>query len=192
MARHEHESSQPLVVGMAPDLEQARRVSRLLRDHGVEATDVKLAGSAAEEAEAHTRIAAAREEMEARAIAEVGQQAEAGALIGALAGAAIGVGGALLATSGDVSGRTAVFLAIVFVFTGLGAWVGATLSAMGSMGYDDSWEPTFERTTGSAWIAVRVRDSREAFHVRDLLHREGITLVEEHAAATHGAGTARR
>lgn len=69
---------------------------------------------------------------------QLGRQAEAGALIGALAGAAIGAGGGLLATSGDISGRTTLFLAIVFVFTGLGAWVGSVLTAMETMSYDET------------------------------------------------------
>jgi hypothetical protein len=185
----QHENPQPLVVGRAPDREHAQRAARHLQSHGVDAADVKLAGSAAEEAEAHIRRAA-RDEMDAWARSQAGRQAEAGALIGALAGAAIGAGGGLLATSGDISGRMTLFLAIVFVFTGLGAWVGSVLTAAEALSYDDAFPAGYGNGDGATWIAVRVHDSRDAVHTRALLRREGITLVEERTAEALSAHTA--
>jgi hypothetical protein len=178
-----------IVVGRAPDLEHARMVFHELQSHGIDAGDVRLAGAAVQPAEAFACDLDAREELDARTLRHLGHQAEAGAFVGALAGAAIGAGGGLLAASGDIGGSLALFVVVVLVFTAIGAWVGATVSATRSMGYDDTRYLPFDATGGATWVAVRVRDDRDAAHTAQLLEREGITLVEEHPAAVRGDQT---
>jgi hypothetical protein len=184
--RHQH-----IVVGRAPDLDHARQVFQELQNHGVDASDMRLAGKAAERAERRTRDDVARERLDARTTQHVGRQVSLGALVGALAGGAVGAVGGLLVTSGDVGENLALFLVIVLVFGGLGAWVAAIVNATRSMGYDDTWQLTFDDSDGSTWIAVRVRDGGAVTTTRELLAREGITDVEEHTAQTRGAHTVR-
>jgi hypothetical protein len=179
------------VVGQAPDLHHARRVSEYVQHHGVDANDIRLAATAAERAEQRTSDLAARDQRDGVARRHARRQAEAGALIGALAGAAIGAAGGLLATAGHVGRDLTFFLAIVLVFTGLGAWVAASVSAARSMGFDDPWALTLDGADDSAWIAVRVRNDRDADRTRELLKYEGISLVEEHTAETRGIHTVR-
>lgn len=182
---------QRFVVGQAPDLEHARRVYQYLRNRGVDPNDIRLRATAAELADQPTHDLAARDQVDSLAADLARREAEAGALIGALAGAAIGAGGGLLATAGNISGNLALFLAIVFGFAGLGAWVAASLCAARSMGYDDTLELMVDEGDGSAWIAVRVRDELHADHIRALLEFEGLALVEEHTAETLGVHTVR-
>jgi hypothetical protein len=102
--------------------------------------------------------------------------------------------GGLLATSGDVGGNVTLFLVVVLVFAALGAWVAGTVSATTSMGYDDTWQLTFDPEQGGrsdhrddgAWIAMRVRDDDDVAGARELFARAGITAVEEHTARAHG------
>ncbi len=173
---------QHFVVGKALDRDHARRVYEYLAYHGVDENNIRLAGSAAAQLDlpaldpiddiGHARL-----------------KAEAGALIGALAGAAIGAGGGLLATAGHVSRDLLFFVAVVLVFTGLGAWVAASVSAVRSMRVDHSRERTFDRPDDSPWIAVRVRSEREANLTRDLFTFEGVSLVDEEAADSLGVST---
>ena len=103
----------------------------------------------------------------------------------------IGAGGGLLATAGNVGRDLTVFLAVVFVFTGLGAWVAASVSAARSIAYDDQWDLELDDSDGPPWIAVRVHSDRDANRTRELLTWEGISLVEEHTAETLGIHTVR-
>ena len=176
-ARYHH-----FVVGKALDRDHARRVYEYLEQHGVDANDVRLAGSAAAQLDL-----AALDPIDA--VGHARHKAEAGALIGALAGAAIGAGGGLLATAGHVGRDLLFFLAVVLVFTGLGAWIAASVSAARSMRVDDSRQRTFERPDDSPWIAVRVRSEREANLTRDLFTFEGVSLVDEDTADSVGVST---
>ena len=178
------------IVGQAPDPDHARRVCDYLQHHGMDARDVRLAGSAADLPQRRTRNLAAREQTDARARSR--REAEAGALIGALAGAAIGAGGGLLATAGHVSRDLMFFVAIVLVFTGVGAWVAASVTAARSMRIDDPWQLKLDGAGDSPWIAVRVRNDGDADHTRELLMYESVSLVDEHTAETLGARTFRR
>lgn len=177
---------QQFIVGQAPDPDHARRVCEYLQHHGADANDVRLAGSAADLVEP-THDPAVRDHVDAPALAHARRKAEAGALIGALAGAAIGAGGALLATAGNVSRDLMFFVAIVLVFTGVGTWVAASVSAARSMTVDDPWQLTFDGAGDAPWIAVRVRYDRDADHTRELFMYEGVSLVDEHTAETLGA-----
>jgi hypothetical protein len=177
---------QQVVVGRAPDADRARRIAQTLQHHGVDASDVRLTGSNGEPAPRRAPDLAAHAQIDGLAVGQPGRKAEAGALIGALVGAAVGAAGGLLATAGNIGRDLSVFLAIVFVFTGLGAWVAACISAARSMGYDDRFEPTDDPTDESTWVAVRVRDDRGAAQARDLLTRGGFSLVDEHSAGTRG------
>jgi hypothetical protein len=168
-----------IVVGRAPDLDHARHVFQELQNHGIDAADLRLAGSTARRAERHTRDDAAREQLDRRVAGHVGRRVGGGAVIGALGGAALGAIGGLLVTGGDVGGNPTLFLVVVLVFAALGAWVVATVSATRSMGYEDTWQLTFDDSDGSALVAVRVRDDEAAAAARDLLAHEGVTVVEE-------------
>lgn len=173
---------QHFVVGKALDRDHAGRVYEYLEQHGVDANDVRLAGSAAAQVDL-----AALDPIDA--VGHARHKAEAGALIGALAGAAIGAGGGLLATAGNVSRDLLFFLAVVFVFTGLGAWVAASVTAARAMRVDDSRGRTFDCPDDSPWIAVRVRSEREANLTRDLFTFEGVSLVDEDTADNLGVST---
>jgi hypothetical protein len=180
-----------VVVGRVPDLDHARTVLQELQNHGVDAADLRLAGTSAEQAERHTQDEAARERLDGRTVGHVGRRVGGGAVAGALAGAVIGAVGGFLATSGDVGGNLTLFLVVVLVFAALGAWVAATVTATASMGYDDTWQLTFGGETDGdvaeeAWIAVRVRDAEDAAGARQVFASEGITAVEEHTADAHG------
>lgn len=180
------------IVGQAPDPDHARRVCEYLQHHGVDANDVRLAGSAADLAQRRTRDLAARDQMDALTLTQARRKAEAGALIGALAGAAIGAGGGLLATAGHVGRDLMFFVAIVLVFTVVGAWVAASVGAARSMSVDDPWRLTLDGAGDAPWIAVRVRNDRDADHTRELLMYEGVSLVDEETAETLGVRTFRR
>jgi hypothetical protein len=176
-----------IVVGRAPDLAHARQACRQLQEHGVDAADLRLAANAAG-AEDRTVEDVAREQLDAADARPVGQLGGTGAVVGALVGGAVGAFGGVLASSGDVGGNITLFAVVVLVFAALGAWVAATMSATRSM--SDAGEPV-AAPEPSTWLAVRVRDDRDARHMRDLLRRQGIRVVEEHTAQGLGARTVR-
>jgi hypothetical protein len=186
MTDHQH-----IVVGRAPDLDHARDVFQQLQNHGVDAADLRLAGKAAERAQRRTHEGDARSRIDNRTARHVGRSVGLGAVIGGLAGAVVGIIGGLLVTGGDVGDSPALFGVIVFVFAGLGAWASAIVSATRSMGYDDTWQLTFDDSDGSTWVAVRVRDGAAVRATRDLLVREGITDVREQSAVPKGEHTVR-
>jgi hypothetical protein len=177
------------VVGRAPDLDHARHVFQELQNHGIDAADLRLAGSAARRAERHTRDDGVREQLDRKVAGHVGRRVGAGAVIGALAGAVVGAVGGLLVTGGDVGDNPALFLVVVLVFAALGGWVLAIVSATRSMGYDDTWQLTFDDRGGATLVAVRVRDDAAAASARDLLADEGVTVVEERTASARDQHT---
>ncbi len=184
-------ADQQVVVGLAPDLGQARRVFGYLQNHGIDPNDVRLELAAVEPDAQPSLDPAVRDQLGQVTIGHAGRRAEAGALIGALAGGAVGALGGVLATSGHVGRDLTTFLAIVFVFTGLGAWAAACLTAARSMADDNAPARPSEHIDGSTWIAVRVHDARDVAHARDLLEREGVVLVEEDTAHAQGAHSLR-
>jgi hypothetical protein len=179
------------VVGRAPDLDHARTVLQELQNHGVDAADLRLAGTAAREAEHHALDDEGRDQLDARAVGHIGRRVGSGAVVGALGGGIVGAVGGFLATSGDVAGNLTLFLVVVLVFAALGAWVAATVTATASMGYDDTWQLTFDGlpegpAEAATWVAVRVHDDDDAADARQVFARKGITAVEEHTADAHG------
>lgn len=177
-----------VVVGRAPDLAHARQVCRQLQERGVDAADLRLAATTTTPAEERTLDDVARERLDELDAGQTGQLAGTGAVVGAVAGAVVGAFGGFLASSGDVGGNLTLFAVVVLVFAALGAWVAATMSATRSLLVGHELPPPPDAST---WLAVRVRDDRDARHTRDLLRRQGIRVVEERTARTLGARTVR-
>jgi hypothetical protein len=189
----DHEAPVRVVVGRAPDLQHARTIFEELQHHGVDAADLKL-GAADRGPEHHTRGDGARGQPDVRTVDHVGRRVGGGAVVGALGGGLVGAIGGFLVTSGDVGSHLTLFLVVTLVFAALGAWVAATVTATRSMGYDDTWQLTFDDATrrdDGTWVAVRVHDDTEVAEARDVFAQEGITTVEEHLATTHGERTVR-
>jgi len=170
-----------VVVGHASDLHHARRVYTSLQNHGIDASDLAIAGETAIEAQAATMSKPRRAQIDRRMVEFLGLRVAAGTVLGALvvAGVAAAIGAILVAT---VTIEWPLFGAIVAAAFFFGATFGAFVSMERSTGYTDAWELTFDDDEGAAWVAVRVRDDAAARRVRHLLEHHGIEVSEEREA----------
>lgn len=168
------------VVGRAADLPHARMIFSALQNAGIDASDIRLAGAAADAAQESTRTERGRREVDERAAKHIGQRAAAGTIAGALLGALVGgtVAGVLVAV--DAIGWL-VFAIVGFVLLLLGGMLGALVSVERTSGYDDTWELTFagDAPTGAVWVVARAEDDESAARIRDLFTREGVSGSEE-------------
>jgi hypothetical protein len=182
---------QHIVVGRAPDLQHARHVLQQLQGHGVDAADIRLAGDAAERADRKTLDTGSRSRLDNRTAEYIARRAVIGAIVGGLVGLVLGVCVGLVVTNGDPADNGVLFTVMVGILTALGSAAAAIGNAYRTMGYDDTWQLTFDDTGGSAWVAVRVRDHDAVRAMRGLLEQEGITDVEEHDTTDGGVNIAR-
>lgn len=170
-----------VMVGRASDLHHARQAYTSLQNHGIDASDLKIAGETAVEAQGSTMSKPRRAQIDRRMVEFLGIRVAGGAVAGALgvAGIAAAVGAILVATDTIAWPLFGAIVAAAFFF---GGTFGAFVSMERSTGYTDTWELTFDDDEGAAWVAVRVRDDTAAQRVRHLLEHHGIEVSEDRLA----------
>ena len=170
----QHARKETAVVARYPSLDDARRAFLALQNHGVDAADIRLAGSEAEDSVRRVEREGPREQLDGRVLGHVAPRVALGAIVGALVGAAVGAGIAALGVAVfDLDAEPAMFVLIALAFAALAAALGAFLTFERSVGYDDTWELTLDDDSGrGVAVAVRVRDEDESIQVVSVLGRD--------------------
>lgn len=177
-------------AGMA----EARRAFNALQNHGVDASDIRLAGREAEASRRQVEAPGAYQDVDRRMVRHVGPRVVLGGLSGALVGAAFGLVFAAAVTAAvDVDASGWLFVFTMGFFAALGSALGAFITFERSVGYDDTWELTLGDETGDGvWVAVRVHREDDASEIVDTLRRDEPALgVEVRRTAPEGVHTVR-
>jgi hypothetical protein len=159
----------PDVAARFSDLEHARAAIEALENSGVDGDDIKLLGSAAEEAAIEPTQSDADRRAVKQVLSHTARASVVWGLIGAVAGLAVGAFVLWISGSWDVP-------AWLLVFALLGGFLASTVAAMigaeRSVSESDAWASTFQDTgEGPVWVAVRAPDDRQVEKARRALER---------------------
>jgi O-antigen ligase len=139
----------------------ARAAIEALENHGIDGLEITILGGLGED---HRRPA------DRRALVHVSGRVAKGAVLGALAGAAVlGVVGVIAAIAGAPA---AVIVAFVLLGAGLGAAVGAFWGVERGVGMSEDWEKTFQEpasATKPMRIGVYTNDDAATARARRVL-----------------------
>jgi hypothetical protein len=179
------------VIGRAADLAHARTVFSALQNAGVDASDIRLAGDAVNDAQREAQGDDGRHRVDERTVQHVGRRAAAGAIAGALLGGVAGcvVGGVLVAVDAIT---WLVFAIVAIVPMLLGAVFGAFVSVERTAGYDDTWELTFTDGAheGAVWVVARAADDDAVARIQRAFTAQGVSASEEQQVEDSDAHTA--
>lgn len=182
------------VVARYAEMAHARRAFNALQNHGVDGSDIRLAGHEAQASKRRAEAPGAFEDFDERLVRHVGPRVALGAAAGGLLGVALGlVGAAVIAAIIEVDAALALFVLTMLIFAGIGAALGAFITFERTVGYDDTWELTLDETTDhGVWIVVRVRGDGDGSQIVKALERHAPPAsVEMRQATPEGTHTVR-
>ena len=185
--------SDTTVMARYQGMSEARRAFNALQNHGVDASDIRLAGYEAEASRQRAEAPGAFEGVDERTVRHLGPRVVLGGAVGGVLGAALGLAvGAAIAGIVDVDATVALFALTTLVLAALGSALGVFITFERSVGYDDTWELTLDESGGGVWIAVRVRGDGEGSQVLRALERDAPSLsVEVRETIPEGMHTVR-